>query len=35
VIGYRGIAASEFKRDPRDGQIKLIEINPRPYFGSA
>ncbi len=35
AIGYYGIAASEFKRDPRDGQIKLIEINPRPslWFG--
>jgi D-aspartate ligase len=29
-IGYRGIAAAEFKRDPRDGRLKIIEINPRP-----
>lgn len=30
AIGYRGIAATEFKRDPRDGRLKIIEINPRP-----
>jgi len=30
AIGFQGIAASEFKRDPRDGRLKLIEINPRP-----
>lgn len=30
AIGYVGIAASEFKRDPRDGQLKIIEINVRP-----
>lgn len=29
-IGYRGICGAEFKRDPRDGQLKVIEINPRP-----
>ena len=29
-VGYRGIVATEFKRDPRDGKLKLIEINPRP-----
>lgn len=29
-MGYRGIAATEFKRDPRDGQLKIIESNPRP-----
>ena len=29
-IGYQGIAATEFKKDPRDGRLKLIEINPRP-----
>ena len=35
AIGFHGIAASEFKRDPRDGKLKLIEINPRPslWFG--
>jgi len=30
AIGYRGIAAAEFKRDPRDGILKIIEINARP-----
>jgi predicted ATP-grasp superfamily ATP-dependent carboligase len=27
--GYRGYASIEFKRDPRDEQLKLIEINVR------
>lgn len=26
---YRGISSIEFKRDDRDGQLKLIELNPR------
>lgn len=30
AIGYRGIYGAEFKRDPRDGVLKIIEINPRP-----
>jgi len=29
ALGYRGLASAEFKRDPRDGRLKLIEINPR------
>lgn len=29
-LGYRGIAAAEFKRDPKTGVRKIIEINPRP-----
>jgi len=29
-IGFRGIAAAEFKRDPRDGRLKAIEVNARP-----
>lgn len=29
-IGYRGIAAAEFKRDPVSGTLKIIEINVRP-----
>lgn len=28
-IGYRGIGSAEFKRDERDGALKLIELNPR------
>ncbi len=28
-LDYRGIGCVEFKRDPRDGQPKLIEINTR------
>jgi predicted ATP-grasp superfamily ATP-dependent carboligase len=36
-IGYSGIAGAEFKLDPRDGKLKIIEINPRPtlWFGAA
>ncbi len=29
AIGYRGVGSAEFKRDPRDGKLKLIELNPR------
>ena len=28
-LDYQGIAGVEFKRDPADGRLKLIEINPR------
>ena len=28
-LDYRGIGAMEFKKDARDGQYKLIELNPR------
>jgi predicted ATP-grasp superfamily ATP-dependent carboligase len=28
-IGYVGIGSIEFKKDERDGQLKLIELNPR------
>ena len=28
-IGYTGIGSAEFKKDDRDGNLKLIEINPR------
>ncbi|MBW8312219.1 MAG: hypothetical protein K0M64_09315 [Rhizobium sp.] len=30
AIGFRGLCGVEFKRDPRDGALKMIEINPRP-----
>lgn len=29
VSGFNGISQVEFKRDPRDGSYKLMEINPR------
>lgn len=34
-VGYKGIATAEFKCDPRDGILKMIEVNPRPslWFG--
>ncbi|MGM0577094.1 MAG: hypothetical protein ACQEXJ_15320 [Myxococcota bacterium] len=28
-IGYRGVGSAEFKRDLRDGSVRLIELNPR------
>lgn len=28
-LGYRGIASLEFKEDPRDGGLKMIEVNAR------
>jgi predicted ATP-grasp superfamily ATP-dependent carboligase len=30
AIGFAGLCGTEFKRDPRDGRLKMIEINPRP-----
>jgi D-aspartate ligase len=29
ALGFRGISQVEFKRDPRDGRFKLMEVNPR------
>lgn len=29
-IAYKGICGTEFKLDPRDEKLKVIEINPRP-----
>jgi predicted ATP-grasp superfamily ATP-dependent carboligase len=29
ALRYTGIAEVEFKRDPRDGKLKLLDINPR------
>jgi predicted ATP-grasp superfamily ATP-dependent carboligase len=34
TIGYRGLFGAEFKRDPRDGQFKLLEINARSMAGN-
>jgi len=28
-IGYQGIGSIEFKKDERDGKLKMIELNPR------
>lgn len=30
AIGFHGVCGVEFKRDPRDAVLKVIEINPRP-----
>jgi predicted ATP-grasp superfamily ATP-dependent carboligase len=32
AVGYRGIFSAEFKRDPRDGLFKLLEVNTRPWW---
>ena len=31
-IGYRGIFSAEFKKDPRDDEFKLLEVNARPWW---
>lgn len=31
-VSYRGIFSVEFKRDPRDGLYKFLEINGRPWW---
>lgn len=32
AVGYRGIFSAEWKRDPRSGELKLLEINCRPWW---
>jgi D-aspartate ligase len=32
AVRYRGIFSAEFKRDPRDGLFKLLEVNARPWW---
>lgn len=32
TLQYRGVFSAEFKRDPRDNQFKLLEINARPWW---
>jgi len=32
AIGYSGFASAEFKKDERDGALKLLEINARPWW---
>lgn len=29
ALGFHGVSQVEFKRDPRDGRYKLMEVNPR------
>jgi predicted ATP-grasp superfamily ATP-dependent carboligase len=31
-VGYRGMANAEFKLDERDGKLRLMEINARPFL---
>ena len=31
AIGYTGLVEVEFKRDPRDGRYKLLDVNPRTW----
>lgn len=30
--GFRGIFSAEFKRDDRDGELKILEVNVRPWW---
>jgi predicted ATP-grasp superfamily ATP-dependent carboligase len=34
-IGFYGIVDAEFKRDPRDGLYKFIEVNPRVWMQNS
>ena len=34
-IGYRGMGSIEFKKDERDGKLKMIELNPRLWQQNA
>jgi predicted ATP-grasp superfamily ATP-dependent carboligase len=31
-VAYRGIFSAEYKRDDRDGELKLLEVNVRPWW---
>ena len=31
AVGYRGTFSAEFKRDPRDGDFKILEVNARAW----
>jgi D-aspartate ligase len=31
-VGYRGVFSAEFKRDARDDQFKILEVNARPWW---
>lgn len=30
-VGHHGLCEIEFKRDPRNGALKLLDVNPRPW----
>ena len=30
-IGHHGLVEIEFKRDPRDGSLRVLDVNPRPW----
>jgi predicted ATP-grasp superfamily ATP-dependent carboligase len=32
AMKYRGIFSAEFKRDARDGEFKILEVNTRPWW---
>lgn len=34
-IGHHGLADAEFKKDPRDGKFKFLEVNPRVWFQNS
>ena len=34
-IGYSGLVEVEFKRDPRDGRAKILDVNPRAWTWNA
>ena len=31
-VGYRGVFSALVKRDPRNGRLKILEVNARPYW---
>lgn len=31
-IGYKGLMSAEFKKDARDGKMKILEVNARPWL---
>ena len=35
AVRFVGLCGTEFKRDPRDGRLKMMEINPRPKLWMA
>lgn len=35
ALGHLGLAGLEFKRDPRDGRLKLLDLNPRWGIGDS